>query len=94
MFRKLNILADYREKSKDAFCDILKNDYSFIITDIEMPDMNGIDMIRKIKAKKEIKNVVFISSNIQKYINKIKELNGFYLDKPIKKESLFDLLKE
>lgn len=60
-----------------------KNKYDLILLDISMPQMNGIDLARKIREKDEIVKIIFTTSLIQ-YAIKGYEVNAFdYLLKPI-----------
>ncbi len=92
VFRSSGFSIKYFNNPLIALEEILKNDYSIIITDIEMPEMSGIDMILQLQKKKEIKKVVFMSSNIEKYIKIIIKLNALFIKKPIKKDILFNVI--
>lgn len=87
-----NIVINYFNDSLLAFNDMLKNNYDIIITDIEMPKMSGIDMILELQKIKKLNKIIFISSNIKKYEDIILELDAFYLNKPILKSEMLNLI--
>lgn len=64
-------------------------DLSMIITDINMPVMNGLEMIEELKAKNINLPIIVMSAHTElEYINKAKELGvNDYLLKP------FDFIK-
>jgi DNA-binding NtrC family response regulator len=68
-----------------------KNDY-LILTDINMPEMNGIELLRKIKAKyPELKVIIITAYGDEQNLNTAKNLGAYdYFTKPLQ----FDLLKE
>ena len=68
-----------------------KADYS-ILTDINMPEMNGIELLRKIKAKyPELKVIIITAYGDEHNLNMAKTLGADdYFTKPLQ----FDLLKE
>lgn len=84
IFRNSDFNVEYVGNSNDGLNMILKGDYDIVFTDIEMPFMNGIEMISKVKIKKEINKIVFISSNIESYINDIVCFTDLYVNKPFK----------
>ena len=70
---------------------------NLIITDLHMPTLNGIEMIRKIrKNNKEIP--IFITSAISEnksFIKELEELNiNYIINKPVDIDSLLDKIKE
>jgi len=68
-----------------------KTDY-LILTDINMPEMNGIELLRKIKAKyPELKVIMITAYSDENNLNMAKNLGADdYFTKPLQ----FDLLKE
>lgn len=65
-----------------------------IILDIEMPEINGFEMLEMIKEKEELVNVpvIFLTSNNQHadVVNAIKGGAKEYILKPIKEELLLE----
>ena len=78
------------KNGEEALEIIEKNpDLSIIITDINMPVMNGLEMIEKLKKKEITIPIIVMSAHTEvEYINKAKELGvSDYLLKP------FDFIK-
>ena len=92
ILKKMDNNIIYFNNSKEAFNNILNNDYDIIITDIEMPNLSGIIMIEKLQKIKKLNKVIFMSSNIKEYKNIILELKALYLDKPISKDKILNLI--
>ena len=46
-----------------AFEEIAKNDYDLIITELNLPQMNGLELLKRVKQFNESLPVIFISSN-------------------------------
>lgn len=71
--------------------------FDIIISDIEMPECNGIEMVNKLKSNKENINhnvpIIFMSaSDNEMILNDITKMNIPFLSKPINKNMLHLLL--
>lgn len=72
------------------------NQFDLVITDINMPNMDGLEMSKKIKAMNSCQHILIISAyqDIQNYIDSIKIGIDGYLLKPIEYEQFnFTLAK-
>jgi CheY-like chemotaxis protein len=70
---------------EEAIEKITANDFDIVITNIEMPKVNGIEVLKFIKKNKPKTKVVMISAYVsQKVINKVMELGA---DEYIEKSS-------
>jgi len=84
-------------EASDAFeaLDIVKEENPhIIITDIKMPKMNGLDMIRKIREFDEKTQIIVLSAFTDKnYLLDAIDLGlSKYLTKPIRHETIYPLL--
>ncbi len=91
-------------EDSDIECDILKsginllneydvNLYDLIITDIEMPGINGFELAKKIKEYPEFSNIPIIGItgyDFKEFDNKYFDL---ILQKPINKEDLINVIR-
>jgi len=67
---------------------------SLIITDIEMPDLDGIGMIKKIREDDTNVKIVVISSIVNsQIIQEAVKLKAVIVKKPIKKNRLLNAIK-
>jgi len=81
---------------KDGLDRFHESTFDLILSDINMPIMNGIDMIRKIRTHDSEVSIVILSAHNEKSFNdRAQELNiDAYLIKPTNLESFLDLLNE
>ncbi len=83
------------EDGLDGIEKFKNNQIDLIITDIEMPNMNGLDMIEKIRQIDTDIAIVILSAHIKTefFMRSIKLNIIGYILKPIDMESLLDILK-
>lgn len=79
--------ADNGEKGLSLF---LKNKYDIVITDIQMPKLDGLKMAEEIKKVKPNQNIIVVSaySDIDKFTTSIRIGIDGYILKPIELDSL------
>lgn len=85
------------ENGKDALNLCLANDFDFVLIDIQMPELNGVDVLRKLKElKKKIPKFIFFSAYSTTELEELALSLGAYafLTKPIKVEKILDLLRQ
>jgi DNA-binding NtrC family response regulator len=78
------------ESGEDALVEAKKQDFDLIITDLRMPEISGIDVLEKIRAKKPDIGVIIVTAygEVNSYL-KAMTLGAFeYLNKPIKLDEL------
>ena len=69
----------------EAWMEISKNYYDLIITDVELPDGDGLELVEKIRKKKLATQIIVISAK-NNFLTAVKasELNVYeYIPKPI-----------
>ena len=54
---------DYAPNGRDGLCLFLRNDYDLVITDFDMPFMNGREMIEEIKRVDEFCPIIIITGS-------------------------------
>ena len=81
---------------EDAMKKLQNNDIDLIITDINMPKMDGLEMIQVIRNENQQIPIIILSAHIKpEYFLKSIKLNiKGYLVKPLDIDDLFDILKE
>lgn len=80
--------VDEADSGEEALKKILKSDYSLIIMDVQMPGMDGFEVVESLAGSSRTKDipVIFLSaiSKEKKYITKGYERGGVeYLTKPV-----------
>jgi len=100
---KMEYAAEVAASSKEALKILEKEKYSLIITDLDMPDLDGVELCKQIKENDSKSIVYALSGYITDYDTEDLEKSGFdgYLSKPAKIEVLkqaiegaFDKIKE
>lgn len=89
-FNDITIAVD----GKDGYKKFTSKDIDLIITDINMPNLNGFDMIEKIRAiDKDIPILIMSAHNEPEYLIKGTNLDTIgYLQKPIELDQFLSAL--
>ncbi len=100
---KMEYAAEIASSSKEALKILEKEKYPLIITDLDMPGLDGVELCKQIKENDSKSIVYALSGYITEYDTENLEKSGFdgYLSKPAKIEVLkqaiegaFDKLEE
>ncbi|MBI1822925.1 MAG: sigma-54-dependent Fis family transcriptional regulator [Nitrospirae bacterium] len=91
---KQGFQADTAENGQTALSQIENNFFHLVITDLKLPDMNGLDVLKKIKERSPETEVVVMTAygTIETAVNAIKGGAYDYLTKPVEKERLILLI--
>ncbi len=87
---KTHYYVAYAKNGQEAFQELITNDYSILITDINMPVMDGVDLIKNVKNSQR-DPVIIVQSAVQELdmVIEIMKYGVFdYLIKPINKDDL------
>jgi len=90
VFSKMDYTAEFTGSSKEALEKLTKEHFPLIITDLDMPGLDGVELCKQIK-KIDPKSIVYaLSGYIVEYDAENLEKSGFdgYLSKPAKIEVL------
>ena len=81
---------DYELTGKDGIEKALKQTYDVIITDLKMPDINGVELIKEVKKKKPDVPIIMITgyASVPTAIETMKLGVVDYIPKPFKPEEL------
>ncbi|MGA7837542.1 MAG: sigma-54 dependent transcriptional regulator [Ignavibacteriaceae bacterium] len=85
-----NYEVDYSTSANEGLSKIFDGNFSALLLDIQMPEMSGFEVIKKVKAKNQNLSVVIISahSSLENAI-KATKLGAFdFIEKPIDREKL------
>ncbi len=87
---KMEYAAEVAASSKEALKILEKEKYSLIITDLDMPGLDGVELCKQIKENDSKSIVYALSGDITDYDTEDLEKSGFdgYLSKPAKIEVL------
>lgn len=90
LFKKVDVACDGIE----GLAMYKKHDYDIVITDINMPKMNGIELVEEIKKINIQQAIIIVSAHNETefFINGIEKGIDGYILKPINYDQLFDIL--
>ena len=103
IFSKMEYEAEFAASSEDALKILEKENFPLIITDLDMPGLDGVELCKQIRIIDPKAVVYALSGYIAEYDTEYLENSGFdgYLSKPAKIEVLkkaiegaFDKLEE
>jgi DNA-binding NtrC family response regulator len=87
LLTKWNINADCASNAPDALTNIKNKEYDFILMDVRMPDISGLELFNKIKEiKPELaKRVIFVTGDTagRDTIDFLRETGIFCVPKPV-----------
>jgi len=88
-------IVDTVSNGFEALNHLRENDVNLIVTDINMPEMDGIEFLRELNRSFPGSNVIMITAygGVESYIEAI-NLGAFeYINKPVKIEELKSVLE-
>ena len=97
---KWGVICTVTLNGKEAVAAVSKDDFDLVLMDIHMPEMNGEEATKIIRASENKKiasiPIVALTATASVDVQKILMASGFtnYLSKPFNPESLFRLLKK
>ncbi|MBN2329178.1 MAG: sigma-54-dependent Fis family transcriptional regulator [Candidatus Omnitrophica bacterium] len=85
-FRRVDTAAD----GDEAYQKLKKNDYDLLITDVRMPGLDGIALLKKAREEKLIDNVIILTAygDIKMAVDAMKSGAYNYLTKPVDLDEL------
>ncbi|HXN06517.1 MAG TPA: sigma-54 dependent transcriptional regulator [Nitrospiria bacterium] len=91
---KQGFQADTAENGQVALSRIENGFYHLVITDLKLPDMNGLEVLKKVKERSPETEVVVMTAygTIETAVNAIKGGAYDYLTKPVEKERVLLLI--
>ena len=96
LLRMLGLEVDHAENGFLALEKVLLRDYQLIITDINMPKMDGYEFIKEVRAQGQTMPIIVVSTEDQ-YRDRDQGLDAganHYLVKPVEPQRFVQLIKE
>jgi CheY-like chemotaxis protein len=93
----LGIRATCVNNGREALEKAKENPYDLILMDVHMPELNGIEALKKIKTLRPEQKIVIFSSSSDPEYNKEKEAQKIGVEclfKPVDDQTLRRILKE
>ncbi len=91
-YRKVDLAAD----GKEAYEKLQKHNYDLLITDVRMPEMDGITLLKKARQEDLISNVIVLTAygDIKMAVDAMKSGAFNYLTKPVDLDELDVLIDQ
>lgn len=88
--------VDTAENGKEAFFKIQKNDYDVIVTDLRMPELDGMTLTDRIRQLKENQKIVIITAfGTFKTYKQAKDAGvTMFLNKPVRAKDLKEAISQ
>ncbi len=99
-FRKILVVAGYAidtvESGREALGLVQKNKYDFVFTDLKMPEMDGLDVVKGVKHFSPETDVIVITgyATIESAVNAMKYGAMDYVQKPFTEDELVEFTKK
>jgi CheY-like chemotaxis protein len=99
-FRKILVAAGYAidtvESGREALGLVQKHKYDFVFTDLKMPEMDGLDVVKGVKHYSPETDVVMITgyATIESAVNAMKWGALDYVQKPFTEDELVEFTKK
>lgn len=99
-FRKILVVAGYAvdtvESGREALGLVQKNKYDFVFTDLKMPEMDGLDVVKGVKHFSPETDVVMITgyATIESAVDAMKFGAMDYVQKPFTEDELVEFTKK
>jgi DNA-binding NtrC family response regulator len=92
---KAGYAVSFAEDGMRAVDEIKKQLFDIVITDVKMPHMNGIDLLKHVKDAQPFLPVILVTAygTIQDAVSVIKEGAFDYIQKPFNTETLYSVVK-
>ncbi len=93
IFKREKFAVDSVHKGKAGLELLMKNNYDVLITDMNLPDISGLDILNMIQDKKIVKIMIaaYCDSDL---LTKLKSYNAKFVEKPFQNSELIRIVKE
>ena len=94
LFEDIFAKVDLAEDGQDGLILYSEHEYDLVIADINLPKMNGLDMLKSILSQNSKQSSIVISAYSEvEYLTKIKELEiEHFLTKPVNSKKLISTI--
>ena len=89
--------AEQAVNGKEALSKCLENEYDFVLMDVQMPELNGIQVLAKIRDSKQTQSkfIFFSAYSVPELEEQAVALGSYaFLHKPIQVEKIIDLIRD
>lgn len=96
MFDHLHVHTDAAESPEEAFIKVKTHNYELVIADSRMPKVDGVSLLKEIRASSPTTKVAVMSTFDSGNTHKLVVADGidYYLPKPVKLKHLQQMLEK
>lgn len=85
---------EYATSGKEALSKIQSKNFDVVITDLFMPEIDGIELLEKVKESQPNTVRIMMTGHIDSSLEKLKnDIAHIILSKPIKNDALIDTIR-
>jgi len=92
IFKKNNFAVDFAYNGLDGLKLLRENDYDALITDMNLPDISGMEILRSIQELPLVKVLVAAYVDESK-LKELKKLNAMIIEKPFSNDDLLETVQ-
>lgn len=97
LLRSFDCNVDFAETGKETLSLLKKNHYDIVFLDLGLPDISGLDLVKKIRKNKALRKLPLIALTAQGPDNYKEQclnagMNAFYM-KPLTKDNIPEILE-
>ena len=93
IYNSLDVVVDCYNSGRTLLKNFEKQPYDLVFLDIEMPEMDGITLAKKLRELSKELNIVFLTGHVE-YALEGYEVNALrYLTKPVREDKLLEVLR-
>ena len=89
--------AEQAVNGEEALAKCLENEYDFVLMDVQMPELNGVQVLAEIREKKQTQSrfIFFSAYSVPELEEQASALGSYaFLRKPIKVEKIISLIRD
>lgn len=96
LLKAKNFTIDYAQSGRDGLKKIKEKEYSFVLLDLKLPDMDGFEVLEEIKKIDEKIPIVVITGfgTIENAVKAIKIGADDFIDKPFQIERFYEVIEK
>ena len=93
IYNSLDVIVDCYDNGRNLLKNFEKQPYELVFLDIEMPEMDGITLAKKLRELSRELNIVFLTGHVEYALQGYEVSALRYLTKPVRADKLLEVLR-